>query len=182
MQQIMDTFSTNPYGVKVPHTTCRNVSVGGFYQSGGFHSELGAYGFASDHIVGVRMVLNDGSVILIYDKDMNVDEHILLEDEQYKPDIIKVQNKHKKDLLWAIKGSGAGSFGVVTRYYIQSTPLPQQGQILAFELCFLYALDTAVDVFRAYTYFRKIADTNFNIDCNLNTISDPRLFFNAMLI
>eukprot|EP01084_Bolivina_argentea_P099243 178394_1 len=173
MQQLMDSFQTNAYGnIKIPHTTCGNVTVGGYYASGGFHNEFAKYGYASDYIVGVRMVLNDGSIILIYDNNLCINKQTLLNDEILRPDIIKVQKRNKKDLLWAIKGSGAGSFGVVTRYYIQTTPLPQQNEILAFSLNFKYERNTAIDIIKAGQNFRNIANNDFNVEINLLTVSD----------
>ena len=77
------------HGLTVPAGTCPSVGIGGLALGGG-HGILGrAYGLTLDHLVGAQVVLADGRVAAC-------DEH------------------HDGDLFWALRGAGAGNFGVVT--------------------------------------------------------------------
>ena len=53
----------------------------------------------SDLLVGAEIVLADGRIL-------ECDEH------------------HEKDLFWALRGAGAGSFGVVTSLVFRTVPAP----------------------------------------------------------
>ncbi|KAF2204088.1 FAD binding domain-containing protein [Delitschia confertaspora ATCC 74209] len=64
-------------------------NVGGFMMAGGHSSYTSYYGFAADHILSVEVVMADGG-------------------------IVTADEKHNKDLFWAVRGGGGGTFGVVT--------------------------------------------------------------------
>jgi FAD/FMN-containing dehydrogenase len=86
-------------GLTVPAGTCPTVGIGGLTLGGG-HGILGrAYGLTLDHLIGAQVVLADGRVVAC-------DEH------------------HDRDLLWALRGAGAGQFGVVTSLTFQPRPAP----------------------------------------------------------
>ena len=67
---------------------------------GGGHGILGrAYGLTLDHLLGAQVVLADGQVA-------DCDEH------------------HHSDLFWALRGAGAGNFGVVASLTFRTRPAP----------------------------------------------------------
>lgn len=73
-----------------------SVGVGGFVLGGGIAFQSSRYGYAADNLVGVEMVLLDGSII--YANPYN----------EYE------------DLFWACTGAGWIGLGVVTNFYIQA--------------------------------------------------------------
>ena len=79
---------------------CGTVGVAGLIQSGGFGSFSKNYGMAAGSLLEAEVVTADGK--------------ILIANECNHP-----------DLLWALKGGGGGSFGVVTKLTLKTHPLPE---------------------------------------------------------
>ena len=104
------------HGLTVPAGTCPSVGIGGLTLGGG-HGILGrAYGLALDHLLEAEVVLADGRVIVC-------DEH------------------HDGDLFWALRGAGAGNFGVVTSLAFRPRPAPRMAN---FHLAWPYRHAAAV--------------------------------------
>ena len=83
----------------VPAGTCPSVGVAGLTLGGGLGILGRRYGVTSDHMVGAEIVLADGRIL-------TCDEH------------------HEDDLFWALRGAGAGNFGVVTSLALRTVPAP----------------------------------------------------------
>ena len=83
---------------------CPGVAEGGFVLGGGFGFLSRKYGLGSDSVLGVRVVLTDGSVVV-------ASEH------------------NEPDLFWALRGAGQNTFGVVTQIQYQLHP-SQDTQLL----------------------------------------------------
>jgi FAD/FMN-containing dehydrogenase len=83
----------------VPAGTCPSVGVAGLTLGGGLGILGRKYGVTSDHMVGAEIVLADGRILAC-------DEH------------------HADDLFWALRGAGAGNFGVVTSLVLRTVPAP----------------------------------------------------------
>ncbi|KAL6889993.1 FAD-dependent monooxygenase [Trichoderma evansii] len=77
----------------------QTVGLGGHIQGGGHGPLSSTYGLAADQILQVRVVTTQGD-ILVADATRN------------------------QDLLWAIRGGGAGQYGVVTEYTLKTHPAP----------------------------------------------------------
>ncbi|KAF2663716.1 FAD-binding domain-containing protein [Microthyrium microscopicum] len=87
----------NGHGTSVIHGNSNTVSVGG-YVSGGGHSTLsGLYGLAADAVLEVEMVGPTGEVFIANE----------------------CQNK---DLFWAVRGGGGGTWGVMMRVTMRAFP------------------------------------------------------------
>ena len=85
---------------------CTSVGMaGGFIQGGGYGSFSRRYGNGAAGIVEAEIVLADGQIVVC-----NAFQHA--------------------DLWWAIKGGGAGTFGVVTRITLATHEAPTQVGIL----------------------------------------------------
>lgn len=78
---------------------CTTVGVTGLIQSGGFGSFSKNYGLAAAGMLEAEVVTADGTVRIANDCT-------------------------NPDLLWALKGGGGGSFGVVTRVTLRTRELP----------------------------------------------------------
>lgn len=85
------------HDLTVPGGTCPEVGVAGLALGGGLGILGRTYGVTSDRLVGAQIVLADGRILDC--------------DEQ----------KHA-DLFWALRGAGAGSFGVVTSLRLATVP------------------------------------------------------------
>ncbi|MBT2383726.1 FAD-binding oxidoreductase [Streptomyces sp. ISL-11] len=90
------------WGVAVPAGNSNKVGLGGHVQGGGYGSLCRAHGLIVDHLYAVEVVTVDAAgearaVIATREPD---DPH--------------------HDLWWALTGGGAGTFGVVTRFWFRS--------------------------------------------------------------
>ncbi|MDR5832229.1 FAD-binding oxidoreductase [Caballeronia sp. LP006] len=88
-----------PHGLIVPTGHHSTVAVGGFLMCGGFGWNSRLWGNGCAQIAGVEVVTAQGEIIY-------ADEHT------------------NRDFWWAVRGSGAGYFGVVTRFRLTAHPLP----------------------------------------------------------
>jgi FAD/FMN-containing dehydrogenase len=79
---------------------CTDVGVAGLVQSGGFGSLSKGFGSAAAWLIEAEIVTADGRVRV-------------------------VNASQDPELLWALKGGGGGSWGVVTRLTLQTHDLPQ---------------------------------------------------------
>ena len=93
-------------GRLVPVGTNGDTGVSGLTLSGGMGWFTRKFGFTVDHLVGIDIVLPTGQFL------KNVRE-----------------DSPHADLLWACRGSGGG-FGIVTNFYFQTHPMPNDEQFL----------------------------------------------------
>lgn len=75
------------------------VGLGGHIQGGGHGPLSSTYGLAADNIYQARVVTTQG-------------------------DILTADETQNQDLLWAIRGGGAGQYGIVTEYVLKTYPAP----------------------------------------------------------
>jgi FAD/FMN-containing dehydrogenase len=88
------------HDLTIPGGTCPPVGVAGLTLGGGLGILGRKYGVTCDHLIGAEVVLADGRIL-------RCDDH------------------HEEDLLWALRGAGAGNFGVVTRLVFRAVPAPK---------------------------------------------------------
>jgi hypothetical protein len=84
----------------IPAGTCPPVGVTGLTLGGGLGILGRSYGVTSDRLLAAQIVLADGRVL-------DCDSH------------------HHPELFWALRGAGAGNFGVVTQLVFGTVPAPQ---------------------------------------------------------
>jgi FAD/FMN-containing dehydrogenase len=87
------------HDLAIPGGTCPPVGVAGLTLGGGLGILGRKYGVTSDQLIGAEVVLADGRIL-------RCDDH------------------HEEDLFWALRGAGAGSFGVVTALVFRAVPAP----------------------------------------------------------
>lgn len=87
------------HGLTVPAGSCPSVGVAGLALGGGLGIIGRKHGLTSDHLSAAEIVTADGRLV-------TCDEH------------------HEPDLFWALRGAGAGNFGVVTSLTFRTIPAP----------------------------------------------------------
>jgi hypothetical protein len=83
-----------PESLAIASGTCQGVGYSGLTLGGGLGILMRMHGLAADNVVAIQIVLYNGTVLV-------VDAH------------------HHTDLFWALRGAGAGSYGVVVSYVIR---------------------------------------------------------------
>jgi FAD/FMN-containing dehydrogenase len=81
--------SLNEHDLTLPAGSCPSVGIAGLTLGGGLGILGRRYGLTSDHLLGAQVVLADGR-------------------------IVDCDDDHDHELFWALRGAGAGNFGVVT--------------------------------------------------------------------
>ncbi len=89
--------------VMIPHGTCATVGIAGFTMGGGWGPWTRKEGMCCEKLMGATIVLGDGSVQKLEITDGKVPE-----------------------LLWALRGGGGMSYGIVTELVIETFPLPAE--------------------------------------------------------
>lgn len=112
------------FNVAIPHGTCPSVAIAGFTSGGGWGPWTRAKGMCCESLVAASIVLGDGQIV---DLDEKTDQG--------------------KELLWALKGGGGMSYGIITKLYFQTFPLPDE--LLKFELR-LGGRFRSIDVFKVW--------------------------------
>ena len=92
--------SLQEHGLAIPAGTCPPVGAAGLALGGGLGILGRKYGITSDHLIAAEVVLADGR-------------------------ILECDEDHEQDLFWALRGAGAGNFGVVTSLLLRAVAAPE---------------------------------------------------------
>lgn len=102
-EKLTTALAENTPPVMIPHGTCATVGIAGFTFGGGWGPWTRMQGMCCEYLVGATIVLGDGTI-----KELSEDG-----DEQ------------SQKLLWALRGGGGFSYGIVTELRIQTFELPE---------------------------------------------------------
>ncbi|NRA52961.1 MAG: FAD-binding protein [Gammaproteobacteria bacterium] len=91
----------------IAHGTCATVGLAGFIQGGGWGPWTRKHGMCCEDLVGATVVLGNG-------------------------DLVEVSETENSELLWALRGGGGMSWGIVTQLRLKTFKLP--AEIHRFEL------------------------------------------------
>ncbi|WCN13992.1 FAD-binding protein [Marinomonas mediterranea] len=89
----------------IAHGTCATVGLTGFIQGGGWGPWTRKHGMCCESLVGATLILGDGTLIELSDKDTE---------------------ENKQELLWALRGGGGMSYGIITELKLQTFALPKE--------------------------------------------------------
>ncbi len=131
-----------PKGLVVPIGWSEYVGVTGASLGGGF-SPLGRYyGLGCDHLRAAEVVLADGRVV-------------------------RADEREHPDLLWALRGAGAGNFGVVTALEFQAHPA-----VPAVDFSVWWRVEDAAAVIDAWQRWAPEAPREINAELVLQSYPD----------
>ncbi|SEB36546.1 Berberine and berberine like [Tenacibaculum sp. MAR_2009_124] len=88
--------------VMIAHGTCATVGIAGFTMGGGWGPWTRKYGMCCERLVGATILLGNGEFVELNEKNGEV-----------------------PDLLWALRGGGGMSYGIVTEFRIKTFELPK---------------------------------------------------------
>src|SRR5512132_4409940 len=132
------------HDLAIPGGTCPPVGVAGLTLGGGLGILGRRYGVTSDHLIGAEVVLADGRIL-------GCDDH------------------HDQELFWALRGAGAGNFGVVTKLVFRAVPAPQAAANV--HLAWPYA--GAASVVQAWQRWAPTAPDELAASLKITTGDDP---------
>ena len=89
----------------IPHGTCKTVGIAGFTLGGGWGPWTRKYGMACESLVGATIVLGNGEI-----KEVSIDDN---------------NDSAEGRLLWALRGGGGLSYGIVTEFRFKAFVLPE---------------------------------------------------------
>lgn len=85
----------------IAHGTCATVGITGFIQGGGWSPWTRKHGMCCENLVGATVILGDGTEI-------------------------QVSETENSEILWALRGGGGMSYGLVTQLKIKTFELPAE--------------------------------------------------------
>ncbi len=111
------------YDVMIPHGTCASVGIAGFTMGGGWGPWTRKYGMCCERLVGATIILGDGTIQKIEQRGATHLVYELYEDGSIKGLITQGSGIH--ELLWALRGGGGMSYGIITEFQIKTFDLPR---------------------------------------------------------
>ena len=104
---LADTENGTRPALTIPHGTCATVGLAGYIQGGGWGPWTRLHGMCCEHLIEARVLLESGELVV-------------------------VNEEHYSDLLWALRGGGALSYGIVLEFTLRAFEIPDE--IHRFEL------------------------------------------------
>ncbi|KAK1760328.1 Glucooligosaccharide oxidase [Echria macrotheca] len=126
------------YGRAIAHGTCPGVGISGHFLHGGFGFSSHKHGLALDQVVGMTVVLADGSVV-------------------------EASATENPDLFWALRGAGS-NFGIVASWRINTFPAPTTLTWFSVSLGWNKSTSVAgLEALETYVRTKMPAELNFRV-------------------
>ncbi|WP_194868781.1 FAD-binding oxidoreductase [Pseudoalteromonas sp. PPB1] len=134
------------YHFGIPHGTCQSVAIAGYTMGGGWGPWTRKYGMGCERLVGATIVLGDGSVNYL-GESAELNQELCLSDDKIRKD-----PDQNNSLLWALRGGGGLSYGIVTELVFRPFKLPSIAQSFVIKSDSFPALEKikAVDIIAAW--------------------------------
>eukprot|EP00659_Diplonema_papillatum_P020538 gene20538-31631_t len=113
LTQLYTDYTANS-DVYFPHGLDPWIGAGGHFTGGGVGHLVRKFGYGTDFVVGMDVVLPSGEFVRVFEP-----EH-----EEKLTGHLSVYNPRNRDLMWGLKGSGHANFGVVTKFYMRTIKRP----------------------------------------------------------
>ncbi|GGH59212.1 hypothetical protein HNQ91_000584 [Filimonas zeae] len=129
----------NEKNVGLPHGTCYSVRIAGFTFGGGWGPWTRQKGMGCESLAGATIVLGDGSYRTLIDNK-------LIPEYEGKP--VPDLDEEGRRLLWALRGGGGMSYGIVTELIYKTFTLPDYTTkfTVAWEQALSYPIPPAVNI------------------------------------
>jgi FAD/FMN-containing dehydrogenase len=132
-------------GSALPAGTCPTVGIAGLALAGGLGILGRRHGLTSDRMVSAQVVLADGRIVVCDDD-------------------------HEPDLFWALRGGGAGNFGVVTSFVFRTVPAPR---VVNFHLAWGFDRAAAAELVEAWQGWAPSAPDELAASLKVIASGDP---------
>lgn len=133
----------NAKKVGLPHGTCYSVRIAGFTFGGGWGPWTRQKGMGCESLAGVTVVLGDGSYRTIIDNKLI---------PEYKGRAVPDLSDADRKILWALRGGGGMSYGIITELIYKTFTLPDFTTkfTVAWEQKFGQDIPPAVDILKRW--------------------------------
>lgn len=129
----------------MPAGVCPTVGIGGHISGGGYGNMIRKYGLSVDHVVDAEIVDAQGRIL----NKKTMDE----------------------DLVWAIRGCGGASFGVVLSYTFNLVPVPE---VVSVFQVMKFAEDKVTDLVYKWQHVMQDIDDDLFIRLLLQPVTVPK--------
>lgn len=161
----------NARNVGLPHGTCYSVRIAGFTFGGGWGPWTRQKGMGCESLAGVTLVLGDGSYRTIIDNKLI---------PEYGGQPVADLNEEDRKLLWALRGGGGMSYGIVTELIYKTFTLPDYTTkfTVAWQQKFGQDIPPAVDILKrwealiGYNKNPDLLGTNLKIVAKFKDVQD----------
>lgn len=161
----------NAQNVGLPHGTCYSVRIAGFTFGGGWGPWTRQKGMGCESLAGVTIVLGDGSYRTIIDNKLI---------PEYKGQPVADLNEEDRKLLWALRGGGGMSYGIITELIYKTFTMPDYTTkfTVAWEQKFGQDIPPAVDILKRweelieYNENPDLLGTNLKVVAKFKDIND----------
>lgn len=161
----------NAKNVGLPHGTCYSVRIAGFTFGGGWGPWTRNKGMGCESLAGVTIVLGDGSYRTIIDNKLI---------PEYGGNQVPDLNDEDQKLLWALRGGGGMSYGIITELIYKTFTLPDYTTkfTVAWEQKFGQNIPPAVDILKrweeliGYNENTDLLGTNLKVVATFKDVQD----------